>query len=174
MTAAVSETLKEVEVIHLQAEMNLAVVRQNTEGLTQEESLVQPAPGGNCMNWVVGHLLAIYNKALPMMGQEPVRVAADLDRYDRYSSPLRDAADVAKAADFRELVEGFAEATRRFGAGLAGLTPEILDQPVADSPSGNPDETVRSLLATISMHQSYHAGQTGILRRIAGKEGAIR
>lgn len=176
MTAAatVTETLKDVDVIRQQAHMNLVVVQKNTEGVTQEESLIQPAPGGNCMNWVVGHLLAIYNKALPMMGQEPVRVAADLDRYDRYSAPLRDAADVANAADFRGLVEGFTEATRRFDAGLAGLTPEALDQPVADSPSGNPDETVRSLLATISMHQSYHAGQTGILRRIAGKEGAIR
>jgi hypothetical protein len=169
--AAVTETLKDVEVIRQQAHMNLFVVQKNTEGVTQEESLIQPAPGGNCMNFVVGHLLAIYNQALPTVGQEPVRVAGDLARYDRGAPPVTNAAE---ALAFRDLVEGFAEATRRFDAGLGGLTSEVLDQPVAESPSGNPDETVRSLLATISMHQSYHAGQTGILRRIAGKEGAIR
>jgi len=48
-----------------------------------------------------------------------------------------------------------------------------LDRPVK-SPTGNPNETVRTLLTTIMFHQAYHAGQTAVLRRIAGKEGAIR
>jgi uncharacterized damage-inducible protein DinB len=45
---------------------------------------------------------------------------------------------------------------------------------VTNSPSGNPDETVRSLITTVMFHQAYHAGQTAVLRRIAGREGAIR
>ncbi len=65
------------------------------------------------------------------------------------------------------------EATRRIDAGLAGLAPEALDQPAPHSPGNNPNETVRSLLSVTFFHQAYHAGQTGILRRIAGKEGAI-
>lgn len=38
----------------------------------------------------------------------------------------------------------------------------------------NPEETVSSLLTVVLFHRGYHAGQTGILRRIAGKAGAIR
>jgi len=173
MTPAVSETVRETEVFRQQARMTHAVIRKNVEGVTQEESLIQPQPGGNCLNWVVGHLVCIYNKALPRLGQEPVTEAGDLKRYDRGAPPLEDSAD---ALDFGKLMAAWDEATQRIDAGLAGLTAEVLDQPVpqTQSPSNNPNETVRSLLATIFFHQSYHAGQTGVLRRITGKEGAIR
>lgn len=171
MTPAVSETVSEIEVFRQQARMTHSVVRKNLEGVTQEESLIQPQPEGNCLNWVVGHLLCIYNKALPRLGQQPVPEAGDLKRYDRGASPLEDPAD---ALDIQKLLTAWDEATQRVDAGLAGLTAEILDQPVPNSPSGNPNETVRSLLATILFHQAYHAGQTGVLRRITGKEGAIR
>ncbi len=77
------------------------------------------------------------------------------------------------ALELRDLLAGFDEASRRFDAGLAGVNPETLDQLAPGSPSGNPNETVRSLLSTIAFHQAYHAGQTGLLRRLAGKEGAI-
>lgn len=35
------------------------------------------------------------------------------------------------------------------------------------------DETMGSLLAAVLFHQAYHAGQLGILRRIAGESVAI-
>ena len=34
----------------------LDIVRQQTAGLSQADSLIQPQPGGNCLNWVMGHL----------------------------------------------------------------------------------------------------------------------
>jgi hypothetical protein len=171
MTPAATATLSEVEVFRHQARMIRTVVRLNVDGVTQEESLIQPSPGGNCLNWVVGHLTCIYNKMLPMLGQEPVMEAAALKRYDRGAPPIRDAAE---ALELRDLLAAFEKASERVDAGLAELAPEALDQKVADSPSGDPNETVRTLLSTVCFHQAYHAGQTGILRRIAGKEGAIR
>jgi hypothetical protein len=171
MTAATSETLSEVEVFRHQARMIHGVVRTNVDGVTQEESLIQPQPGGNCLNWVVGHLVCIYGKALPLLGQEPVMEESALKRYDRGAPPLSDPAD---ALEIRDLMTAWDETTRRIDAGLTGLTSEVMDRPAPHSPSGNPNETVRTLLTTIFFHQAYHAGQTGVLRRIAGKEGAIR
>ena len=142
----------------------------NVKDLTQEESLIQPQPGGNCLNWVVGHLVCIYGEILPILGQEPVMKEA-LKRYARGSAPIQ---DPAEALDLQELMKGWDEATKRVDAGLAGLTAEDLDKPSPVSPADNPKETVRSIMSTILFHQAYHAGQTGILRRIAGKEGAIR
>ena len=171
MTTAAASTVNEIEVFRHQAGMVLKVVQVNVDGITQEESLIQPSPGGNCLNWIVGHLVCIYNKMLPMLGQDQLAEAEALKRYDRGAPPIKDAAE---ALELRDLLAAFEKATERADAGLAGLSPEALDQKVPDSPSGNPNETVRSLLSTVAFHQAYHAGQTGVLRRIAGKEGAIR
>lgn len=171
MTPTAPATVSEIEVFRLQARMVQTVVRLNVDGVSQEESLIQPSPAGSCLNWVVGHLACIYNKVLPLLDQEPVADEATLKRYDRGAPPLRDAAE---ALELRDLMAAFEKASERVDAGLAGLAPEALDRKAPFSPGGNPDETVRSLLSTVFFHQAYHAGQSGILRRIAGKEGAIR
>ncbi len=170
MTTAASQTVSEVEVFRHQAHVTHEVVRLNVDGVTHEESLIQPAPGGNCLNWVVGHLVCIYDQTLPMLGQEPVMEKGALKRYDRGAPPLR---EPAEALQLGELMTAWKEATRRIDVGLAGLTSEVLERPAPHSPSDDAKETVRSLLSVTLFHQAYHAGQTGILRRIAGKEGAI-
>jgi hypothetical protein len=171
MTTAVSETVKEVEVLRQQAQATRKVVQLNVDGFTQEESLIQPAPGGSCLNWVVGHLLATYNQVLPLLGQKPVMEEGAFKRYARGTPPLE---NPAEALDFQVLLTAWDDASDRIDAGLASVTPDMLDKPLPQhSPTGNPNETVRSLLTTILFHQAYHAGQTGLLRRIAGKPGAI-
>ena len=97
--------------------------------------------------------------------------AAALKHYARGAPPIRDRAE---ALTFGEILSAWNQAVERVDAGLAGLTPEVLDRPAPASPTDNPHETVRSLLTTVMFHQAYHAGQTAVLRRIAGKEGAIR
>ena len=171
MSARGTPVAAEIELWRAQAGMAHAVVNANAGGLTHEESLVEPRPGGNRLNWVLGHLLSVYDGFLPMLKQEPVIGAAALQRYARGAPPL---GDPAEAIDFARLLTAWNEASARVDAGLAALDPDILDQPVANSPSGNPNETVRSLITTIMFHQAYHAGQTAVLRRIAGREGAIR
>ena len=163
-------TAAEIELWRLQARMARDVVNANTHGLTHEESLVEPRPGGNRLNWVLGHLLSVYDGFLPLLKQEPVIGAATLQRFARGAPPLNDPAD---AIDFGKLLTAWNQASE-VDAGLAGLDPDILDRPVPNSPSGNSDETVRSLITTVMFHQAYHAGQTGVLRRIAGREGAIQ
>jgi uncharacterized damage-inducible protein DinB len=163
-------TAAEIELWRLQARMARDVVNTNTHGLTHEESLVEPRPGGNRLNWVLGHLLSVYDGFLPLLKQEPVIGAGALQRFARGAPPLKDPGD---AIDFGKLLAAWNQASERVDAGLAGLDPDILDRPVPNSPSGNSDETVRSLITTVMFHQAYHAGQTGVLRRIAGREGAI-
>jgi hypothetical protein len=147
------------------------VLHANLEGVTQEESLVHPDPAGNCLNWVVGHMVCIYNNSLPLFGQAHVADPATLTRYDRGSPPL---VDPAEAMDVRDLLRIWDQIVPRVDAGLAALTPEVMEQPAPFSPSGDANETVGSLVATILFHQAYHSGQTGVLRRVSGHEGAIK
>lgn len=161
-------TSRDVEILRQQARLTDHVVRANLEGVSQEDSLAQPS-AGNCLNWVLGHLVCIYGKVLPMLGQEPVMEETALERYDRGSAPLR---DPSEALPIDELLAAWMESSRRMDAGLAALPAEALERP-AQGPDGQP-ETVRSLLGIVAFHQSYHAGQTGVLRRVSGKPGAIR
>jgi len=170
MTRTAPAAVSEIDLWRHQTHMTRAVVGANLAGLTHEDSLVQPRPGGNCLNWVLGHLLTVYDGTLPLLSQEPVMGEGVLKDYVRGAPPILDGAE---ALEFEKLVTAWSQAVERIDAGLAGLSPDVLDRPVK-SPTGNPNETVRSLLTTVMFHQAYHAGQTAVLRRIAGKEGAIR
>lgn len=170
MTPTTAETMGAVEVFRHQARMVQEVVHLNVDGLTHEESLIQPQPEGNCLNWVIGHLVWTYDYNLPMLGQEPVMDEGALERYAKDSAPLRDPAD---ALAFREFLAAWDEATERMDAGIAKLTADTLDRPAERSPGDVADETIRERLTGVLFHQAYHAGQTALLRRIAGKDGAI-
>jgi DinB superfamily len=171
MTTTNTPTSGEITVLRHQAGVSKVVVHMNLAGMTQAESLEYPTPGGNCANWVVGHLLAIQDHALPLLGQEQVLPADVRARYDRGSAGLRDG---AKPLEIAELLELWNESSRRMDAGLAALDPDTLGNPAPFSPGNDPAETIGTLLMTIAWHQAYHVGQTGLLRRLAGKEGAIR
>jgi uncharacterized damage-inducible protein DinB len=163
-------TLSEVDLFRHSAGIIQKIVHLNVEGLTQAESLIQPQPAGNCLNWVLGHLVCVHGHAVRLVGEKPVMPEDVIKRYERGTPPIRDAAE---ARDLSELLAAWDKASEQLDAGLANLTSETLDAPAPFSPSGNPNETVRSLLNTIFFHQAYHAGQTGMLRRIAGKHGVM-
>lgn len=170
MATAVSATMAEIEIFRGQARIIDQVLRLNLAEINHEESLIQPRPAGNCMNWVLGHLIFVYQRIFPLLGQEPVIAGNTLDRYRRGSAPLD---GPAEALPWRDLTAAWNEVVNRVDAGLAGLSAETLDSPAPYSPAGNPDETVRSLLGTVLFHQAYHTGQAGLLRRLVGKKGAI-
>jgi len=169
---ALQETARELDIFRRQAGGVNRTVKINLAGITHEESLIQPEPGGNCLNWVLGHLLSIYNQALPLLGQQPVLDAATIERYKRGSDPI---SGPAQARRFEELMAAWDETVKRVDAGLAGLPPEALDRPAPQgSGPSEPGDKVRDTLSVLMFHQGYHAGQTGVLRRLVGKVGAIK
>jgi hypothetical protein len=140
-------------------------------GLTDEDALVQPSPGGNCLNWVTGHIVQSRGGTLALLGQKLPFAEDKYARYERGSKPVTDSSGTiplsVMVADFAATAEGLA-------AGLGGLTTEMLAAKAPFSPGDNPDETVGSLLAGLAFHEGYHTGQLGILRRLAGKEGIVK
>ena len=43
-------------------------IRENLKGVDHEESLLSPDPAGNCMNWILGHILVNRDRALLLVG----------------------------------------------------------------------------------------------------------
>jgi len=136
----------------------------NLEGISHPESLAQPPGGGNCINWIVGHVLVHRDKMLEMLGHPPVWTDPARARYDRGSAPITgDGPGVVPLDRLRELLERSAEAVPTALRAAGGKLAE---------PAGN--GTVGQKVGFLQFHEGYHAGQIGIVRRILGKEGAIR
>lgn len=171
MAEAASTLETELQGYRQLAGMASAVVGMNVAGVTHEDSLRRPAPGGNCLNWVIGHLVWVYNGFLPLLDQPPVLPEGALERYRRGAPPLDGGRD---AIEFGALMAAWNEASARVDAGLARLSPERLDGAGVRTGADSVDESFRASVTTVMFHQAYHAGQTGVLRRLIGREGAIR
>src|SRR3954469_19150491 len=82
----------------------------NLEGFTDEDALAQPPGGGNCVNWVVGHIVVHRNHMLRVLGQEPAG-GPDADaRYDRGSAPVPSAEGALPLATLAEALDRSREA----------------------------------------------------------------
>jgi uncharacterized damage-inducible protein DinB len=145
------------------------IVKANLGSITHEESLKQPLPAGNCANWVLGHLVATRSHFLRGLGGEPVWGEVDTARYDRHGAPIQSASE---AKPLEEIWKAYDLSQQRIRDTVSRLSPRQLAEKAPFSPSNNPHETVGSLLAVFAFHDAYHTGQTGILRRIAGKPPA--
>ena len=133
----------------------------NARDLTHQESLRCPEPGGNCANWVLGHIVHTRGAILGLLGEKPVWDPAEGERYKRGSTPITG----ATARPFPEILDALDRSQERVMAGLERVKPEELGTGGEDSLAGK--------LATLQFHEAYHAGQLGLLRRVAGKKGAI-
>ncbi|MGA8213684.1 MAG: DinB family protein [Candidatus Sulfotelmatobacter sp.] len=158
MAPAAVAVSNEIEVLQHQARVTQRVMRLNVEGISHEESLIQPQPAGNCLNWVIGDLVFAYELIFPLLGQKPVMGEGRLKPYARHSSPLRDSAE---AVPLQELLAAFDKASERMDAGLADLVTKKLDEPAPYSPTNDSKETVRSLLARYLVPSGLSRGANG-------------
>lgn len=148
--------------------INYDVLKRNLAGVTHEESLIQPEGGGNCLNWVLGHIVATRDNAMRLLHQEPVWSKEIAGVYERGSEPLRDGSN---ARPLEKMVSDLELSQNRLVAGLATVSEPELSAPAPDKSIA---ETVGETLFVLQFHEAYHAGQTGLLRRMAGHEGAIK
>lgn len=144
--------------------INHKALGMNVNGLDHEDSLLQPPGGGNCLNWVTGHIVANRTHVLELLGEEPVWSKVQMEAYQRGSKPIQDG---TRAQKFDAILADFEKTQERIQAGLGRLTDQDLGKKQGEG-------TLGDRLHFLQFHEAYHIGQTGLLRRMAGKEGAIR
>lgn len=153
------------ETILQQLQFSDYTIKANVGEITHEQSLIQPQPAGNCVNWILGHLVASRSTMLEVLGEAPFWTEAQSARYERHGAPMTDGRN---AEPLDALWQAFDSGQERLLAAIAALPEAKFTDKASFSPSNDPDETLGSLLATIAFHDAYHAGQTGVLRRIIG------
>lgn len=138
---------------------NLATVQRNADGVDDAAALLSPWDGGSHFNWLVGHLIQSRCHLLRVMGHDAPWSA---ERSARYSAGTA-AAGPDDAEPFAELLAALEATDAPLAEALAALTPADLER---TPPDGR--VAVRVSLDFLVWHDSYHAGQSAIYRRLAG------
>lgn len=142
------------------------IVKKQTEGLTHADSLLQPPQSGNCLNWVVGHLVASRNAILMAMDESPTWSEEELAVYKRESKLL----NVEQAQPLEKLLADFDETQTRIITTLEAISPETLKKPLEGDSN---KRSVGQRVAFLHWHETYHTGQLELLRQLAGKTDKI-
>lgn len=145
---------------------NNYVIKMQSEGLTHDDSLLQMPFRGNCLNWVVGHMIASRDHILRRLGQEPVWTKDVGKRYDFGSEPITSAEDTT-VIHYDDMHSLLATQLERLEAGIDALTDEQLNE------ANERGQTLAEYIGFMGFHDSYHSGQTEYLRQLAGTDDQI-
>lgn len=147
----------DIEIVKVQVFSSYKVITMNIEGITHEESMVFPNGDANCMNWILGHLIYIRNAFLNILGEESVWDNEKFSCYNRGALPLERKEELVSFEELKSYLE---------------KSQEKLEAKLLSTDHFNP-ETINDI-AIFCLHEIYHGGQLGYLRRILGKPGAIK
>jgi uncharacterized damage-inducible protein DinB len=141
------------------------VIMRQLDGVTHEESLVQPPFRGNCLNWVLGHIIISRDEALTILEEELPWDESVAARYLRNSDPITSAEQALPLSQLQALLE---ESQTRILAGLARMPAERMDVR-----EGDDTDTIGERLAFAHWHETYHVGQLELLRQLTGKNDKV-
>ena len=146
--------------------INYEVITQQVEGLSHEDSLLQPPFRGNCLNWVLGHILISRDRILDALGEERVWDEDISAAYLRESDPITPTNN-DRAQPLEQIMSAYDLSHKRLMAALERITPADLEAEKSERTS------VGKYLAFMFFHDTYHTGQTELLRQLAGKDDKV-
>ena len=149
-------------------ERNIRIIQMQTEGLTHTDSLLQMPFRANCLNWVVGHVLANRDGILKSIGEETLLSDEEIEVYKRESEPV--SIDGAGIIPLQRMLELLARGQERISASLADIKIEEFSK---DIQVGDRNRTLGERLFFLYFHETYHVGQTEFLRQMAGKDDKV-
>ena len=147
------------------------VLSANLDGISHADSLRPAADGANSLNGIVGHIVRARAQIHDLLGLKPVIGLGRLERYKQRQPPV--VADGEGVLPFDELVAALNTSQEAVMGRLAEMGDEELAAECAHVLEPGKRSQVGVMLAAFNFHEAYHAGQTGLLRRIVGKPGAL-
>jgi uncharacterized damage-inducible protein DinB len=121
---------------------------------------------GNHAQWLLGHLARSRRAALRAFGQ-PVEEQPWEQDFAMGQRPTPQSDDIAPA----QLREAFLKNGAALRAFLQSVSPERAAESCKPLPDGS--DTLAGAAHFLHFHESYHLGQIGLLRRMAGKKGPV-
>lgn len=132
-----------------------------TKDLSQEDLLTQPQPGGNCMLWVLGHMVNSMCELVNELGGHTPAIASTYERFAPGSEPVLGYEKDLPSLD--KIKDDFAK--------ISKLAIQALDEQSEEffAEEASHGQTNGGSLLFSAFHMSYHTGQLEYLRNLAGK-----
>jgi hypothetical protein len=130
------------------------------DGLSHEESLIQPGFEANCFNWVMGHIVSQRISVLEVLGLEPIWSPDIFSLYKTGSDPI----SPKNARKLSLLIEDLAESDRLLKDALENVTGDFLED-VVETDRGEKQRLKH--LEDFHWHETIHIGQLDMLRALA-------
>jgi hypothetical protein len=146
---------------------NHNIIHMQLKDISHAESLIQPPYQGNCLNWVVGHLLDIRDECLAQLGLPGMMTEAEKKMYGYGSQPITDG---AQASELGSLVERLDQSLGILIDELNCLSPVEMERETRIWRGPVP---LREAIAFIQWHETFHTGQLEQLRQLAGKNDHV-
>jgi hypothetical protein len=140
------------------------IMLKQLNGLTHADSLLQPQPGGNCLNWVMGHLVVNQVDILRVLDAELPADLPDLGHYGYGSEPIL--CEGPGVLNLSVLLETYNQLTTCITDRLAQMTETDFDEEIEFFQGKNRRGYVAFFFF---FHHSYHIGQLEQLRNLAGR-----
>ncbi len=146
---------------------NLRVAKRQIEGLNDADCLLQPAVRGNCINWILGHLLLSRGNVLDSLGQEAVIDSSKLAIYDSDSDPIT--ANSVGFIKLDQLIALFDRSQELLQETLSSISDEDWFEKEINERGNKQWERAEFL----SWHEAYHVGQLEYLRQLGGTDDKV-
>ena len=146
---------------------NHEILHMHVKDITQAQSLLQLPFRGNCLNWVVGHILGVYGELLDAMELPGTLSLDEAKVYEYGSEPLT---DPARASDLDSMVKRMDTALAQIIDKLESLSPAELEREIRIW--RGPVPLIEGLFY-MQWHASFHTGQLEQLRQLAGKNDKV-
>lgn len=145
-----------------QLHYNYNYMLRNIDGLTPEESLLQPPFSGNCLNWLLGHILVFRNFMLRYIEQPEIMTKEEIAIYNINSAPIT--GPDSPHLPWDRLVADLETSQTRLINTLPSLPPDYLQGLI------NPEKPVRGTkyeaYVTNCVHEAMHTGQLEQMREV--------
>lgn len=140
---------------------NNSLFERATKDIAEEHWLKRPGDESNPLLWIAGHVVVSRASALKIAGghwsapwEKLFARGAKLPAVDEYPSPA-------------EIQRAWQEVSEKLAAALPRASSEALAKEV---PQGQPslDGTVGGTIGFLCLHETYHMGQLGFVRKCLG------
>lgn len=145
-------------IIEWQFSINQMMLTRNLDGISHEQTVISPDAGGSNLNWILGHIVSTRSSVLRLLGADALWSDEEQSRFRNGTRPTVDAAE-AIALD--RLMADFERSQHIVSTRLK----ELGDEELAREVDG---KTLGEQLGGLAYHETYHVGQTAILRRVIG------